>query len=46
MRRVFDQPDEAKAIAERGKTEAGALLSIEAAGQRLMTRLQQIRERL
>jgi glycosyltransferase involved in cell wall biosynthesis len=42
MRRVVDHPDEARAIATRGKADALALLSPEAAGRRMATRLREI----
>ena len=43
MRRVFDHPEEAKAVAERGRAEVTSLLSSEIAGRRLAARLSAIR---
>jgi glycosyltransferase involved in cell wall biosynthesis len=45
MRRVVDHPAEARAVAERGRVEATALLSPEAAGRRLRDRLLEIARR-
>ncbi|MBY0513304.1 MAG: glycosyltransferase, partial [Gemmataceae bacterium] len=42
MRRVVDCPDEARAVAARGKAEAAAVLAPEAAGRRMATRLREI----
>jgi glycosyltransferase involved in cell wall biosynthesis len=42
LRRVYDRPDEARAVGERGRAEAGRVLSVEASGQRLLDRLKEI----
>jgi glycosyltransferase involved in cell wall biosynthesis len=39
LRRVYGHPDEARALGARGRTEAARLLSLEAAGQRMLRRL-------
>lgn len=42
LRRVYDRPAEARAVGERGRAHAAALLSPEAAGRRLLARLAEI----
>ena len=45
LRRIVDHPEEARAVAERGRRAAAALLSPEAAGRRLRDRLAEIARR-
>ena len=42
LRRVVDRPDEARAVAARGRADARRLLSPEAAGRRMAARLEEI----
>ena len=42
MREVYEHPEEARARAVRGQAETKSLLSLEAAGQRMRARLEQI----
>lgn len=42
MRRVFDDREESRAIAERGRASAAALLSPEASGRRMVKRLREL----
>ncbi len=42
MRRVYDEPDWARAVAARGQASAEADLSLEAAGRRMLARLREI----
>ena len=43
MRRVFDHPEEARAVGARAKAEVAGKLSLAAAGTRMRSRLEQIR---
>lgn len=45
MRRVVDHPEEARAVAARGKADAEATLSLEASGRRMRQRLAEILNR-
>lgn len=42
MRQVYEDPDKARAVAERSQSETQRLLSLEAAGQRMRRRLEEI----
>ena len=42
MRRVFDRPDEARALGARAKAHVERVLSVEAAGRRMADRLRAI----
>jgi hypothetical protein len=42
MREVYEHPDKARTRAQRGQAETQSLLSLEAAGQRMRARLEQI----
>ena len=45
MREVYEHPDEARARARRAQPGIQSLLSLEAAGQRMRSRLEQIAAR-
>jgi glycosyltransferase involved in cell wall biosynthesis len=45
MRRVVDRPDEARAVAARGRLDAARLFASEAAGRRMAARLEEIARR-